>query len=178
MEVAPKYPIFKSVYFPNNLDPFAHFEYRTISVNLKRCLGTVLRVPGRCLNGGWTLSGWCLDLFGKLSVQNECIKIVFYAVPQTTSYLLGMSWECLKSSWEGSGWCLDLIGMVQAPSRCWDATDINHKLDSEQKHFLDISLPATRHIKGSLKVPCRQYANCRLLDSLETPSRQPLKTTY
>ena len=51
-----------------------------------RCLGSVLRVPGRCLNGGWTLSVWCLDLIGKLSVQNERIKIGFYAVPQTTSY--------------------------------------------------------------------------------------------
>ena len=35
------------------------------------CLGSVLRVPWRCLDGVWILSGWCLDLIKKVSVQNE-----------------------------------------------------------------------------------------------------------
>ena len=49
-----------------------------------RCLGSVLRVPGRCLDCVWTLSGWYLDLIGKVSVQNEPIKIGFFTVPQNT----------------------------------------------------------------------------------------------
>ena len=49
-----------------------------------RYLGSVLRVPGRCLDCVWTLSGWYLDLIGKVSVQNEPIKIGFFTVPQNT----------------------------------------------------------------------------------------------
>ena len=49
------------------------------------------------------MSAWCLDLigivcgpYGKVSGQNERIKIGFFTVPQKTKSLLGMSGECLE----------------------------------------------------------------------------------
>ena len=72
------------------------------------CLLSVLRVPGRCLHGVWTLSVLCVDLMGR------CLDKMNVSKLGSLQFLrrLNLYWGCLGSVLRLPGRCLDLIGMV------------------------------------------------------------------